>query len=66
VREDHRRKGVFRALYEHVHQQARAQLEPRVVGVRLYVEHENVRAQQTYASLGMRRTGYLVMEKCPL
>ena len=42
----HRRKGVYRALYSHVHDLARA--DPEVRGLRLYVEKENVTAQRTY------------------
>lgn len=64
VRPEHRRQGVFRALYEHVRRQAEE--DPSVVGLRLYVEHGNHDAQATYSRLGMARTGYLVMEKCPL
>ena len=64
VRQDARRRGVFRALYEYVHAQAKA--GPGVVGLRLYVEQNNVAAQQTYQRLGMERTGYLVLERCPL
>jgi GNAT superfamily N-acetyltransferase len=64
VRQSARRQGVFRALYEHVHAQARA--DPGVVGLRLYVEQDNLAAQQTYQRLGMERTGYLVFERCPL
>jgi ribosomal protein S18 acetylase RimI-like enzyme len=64
VRQEARRQGVFRALYEHV--QAQAKADPAVVGLRLYVEEENHAAQQTYRSLGMARTGYLVLERCPL
>jgi ribosomal protein S18 acetylase RimI-like enzyme len=64
VRQDDRRQGVFRALYEHALAAARA--EPGVVGIRLYVEHANAGAQQTYLRLGMRRTGYLVLEHSPL
>jgi ribosomal protein S18 acetylase RimI-like enzyme len=64
VRDDWRRRGVFRLLYEHVHRLAAA--DPEVTGLRLYVEHENGAAQQTYLSLGMERTGYLVLERCPL
>jgi hypothetical protein len=30
--------------------------------LRLYVEENNARAQQTYAALGMLKPGYLVME----
>ena len=64
VRHEARRRGVFRALYEHVLAAARA--EPEVVGLRLYVERGNDRAQATYLRLGMERTGYLVLERYPL
>jgi ribosomal protein S18 acetylase RimI-like enzyme len=64
VRTDARRNGVFRTLYEHVH--AAAVADPEVIGLRLYVEQENHAAQQTYARLGMERTNYLVLERCPL
>jgi GNAT superfamily N-acetyltransferase len=64
VRDDARRRGVFRTLFEHVHQAARA--DPEVIGLRLYVERENTGAQQTYGRMGMKRTGYLVYELCPL
>jgi ribosomal protein S18 acetylase RimI-like enzyme len=64
IRADARRSGIFRALYDHVYQAARA--DPEVVALRLYVECENHRAQQTYERLGMTRTGYLIFERCPL
>jgi ribosomal protein S18 acetylase RimI-like enzyme len=64
VREEARRRGVFRSLYRHVERMARESSE--VIGLRLYVEHENARAQETYLNLGMSRTGYLVFERCPL
>jgi len=64
VRGDARRRGTFRALYRHVYETARA--DPEVIGLRLYVEHANARAQETYERLGMTRTGYLVFERCPL
>jgi len=55
-----RRKGVFTALYRHV--ESLASEAPGVIGLRLYVEDNNVRAQQTYEALGMIKPGYLVME----
>lgn len=55
-----RRQGVFRALYRHVESLARA--TPGVIGLRLYVESGNTRAQQTYEALGMVKSNYLVME----
>jgi GNAT superfamily N-acetyltransferase len=59
-----RRQGVFRALFHHVQQTA--QNEEQVIGVRLYVEKENLVAHQTYLGLGLVWTGYQVMEKYPL
>ncbi|MBS0570852.1 MAG: GNAT family N-acetyltransferase, partial [Proteobacteria bacterium] len=44
VRPEHRRHGVFRALYADV--ERRAATHADVVGIRLYVERENVRAQR--------------------
>ena len=55
-----RGQGVFRRLYGHIRDAARAQ--PDVIGLRLYVEQENLRAQATYRSLGMEPGGYLVYE----
>ena len=60
VRPESRRQGVFSALYRHVESLAAA--EPGVIGLRLYVENNNTRAQQTYEALGMMKPGYLVME----
>jgi ribosomal protein S18 acetylase RimI-like enzyme len=56
-----RRKGVYRRLYDFVRELAAA--NPAICGFRLYVERENATAQQTYESLGMARTGYLVFEE---
>jgi GNAT superfamily N-acetyltransferase len=64
VRPEARRRGVFRALFEHVHQAARA--DGHVIGLRLYVERENHVAQKTYQNMGMESAGYLVFERYPL
>ena len=55
-----RRKGGFSGLYRHV--VSLASDAHGVIGLRLYVEDNNVRAQQTYAALGMVKPGYVVME----
>jgi ribosomal protein S18 acetylase RimI-like enzyme len=55
-----RRSGVYRALHRSVIEDAERAGDVR--GVRLYVEQDNVRAQRTYASLGMQRGRYLVYE----
>ena len=60
VAPDWRRKGIFSALYRHVESLASA--EPDAIGLRLYVEESNERAQRTYAALGMVKPSYLVME----
>jgi ribosomal protein S18 acetylase RimI-like enzyme len=64
VRPEHRRRGVFRSLFDHV--QAAARQTPQVIGLRLYVERDNHAAQRTYESLGMTESGYLLLEKYPL
>lgn len=56
-----RQQGVFRALHDEVRRTALAR--PDVVGLRLYVEQDNHRAQQTYRSLGMVPGGYVVYEE---
>lgn len=64
VREDARREGVFRALFEHLKGEAAA--DPGVIGLRLYVERENARAQAVYAAMGMEAEPYLLMGVYPL
>lgn len=55
---EHRRKGVFSALYRHVEGLARE--APGVIGLRLFVERDNANAQRTYEALGMQDEGYNV------
>ncbi|TAN02760.1 MAG: GNAT family N-acetyltransferase [Rhodanobacteraceae bacterium] len=55
-----RRGGVFRALYAEVERRARA---AGAVGLRLYVERDNARAQQTYVSLGMEEEPYKMLRR---
>ena len=59
-----RRRGIFRALYEHIYQAA--QRDPEVIGLRLYVERANQVAQQTYLGLGMEWAPYLILQRYPL
>jgi len=60
VAPEHRGRGVFRALYQGLQQEAETKED--VVGLRLYVEYENEVAKRVYESLGMTSGGYLVME----
>jgi ribosomal protein S18 acetylase RimI-like enzyme len=61
VKAEARGQGIFRSLYEGV--MSRAQAAGDVVWIRLYVEHENTRAQSTYRSVGMKPSGYEVYEQ---
>ena len=60
VEPDFRGQGVFRAIHTHVDNMAKA--APGVCGLRLYVENNNSRAQNTYESVGMKRTLYQMFE----
>ncbi|MEN8189138.1 MAG: GNAT family N-acetyltransferase [Thermodesulfobacteriota bacterium] len=61
VREDRRRLGIFRELYDKVRRLA--EHDDTVCGFRLYVERENRTAQQTYQALGMSETHYRLFEQ---
>ncbi len=56
----HRKQGAFRLLLAHARDYVTAR--PDGVGLRLYVEEHNTAAQETYARLGLKTTGYRVME----
>jgi len=57
----HRKKGVFRILFKHIENLAK--VNPQVKALRLYVMHNNNAGQDTYQSLGMNDSGYIVFEK---
>ena len=56
-----RGRGVYAALHGHVREAAHAAGD--VVGLRLYAERHNLRAQRTYRRLGMVETDYLLFEE---
>jgi GNAT superfamily N-acetyltransferase len=60
ITEQFRGRGIFKALYRRIYEEA---LADNVVGLRLYVENSNLRAQQTYQALGMKPGGYSVLEE---
>jgi GNAT superfamily N-acetyltransferase len=60
VAEPNRGRGVFRALFQHIRNEAQA--VPQVIGLRLYVENGNHAAMQTYQSLGMKPGRYSIYE----
>ena len=55
-----RRRGVYRAMHDHIFREARSR--ENVCGVRLYVERSNLVAQQTYVSLDMAKSHYDLYE----
>ena len=55
-----RRRGVYRALYEHVLGIVEGRSD--VCSIRLYVERTNTVAQQTYKALGMSHSHYDMYE----
>ncbi|MDE4907643.1 GNAT family N-acetyltransferase [Methanogenium marinum] len=56
-----RRAGVFSAMYAWISAEARCR--PDVVGLRLYVEQDNLPARKAYRSLGMKKTPYVMYEE---
>ncbi|MEP4892015.1 MAG: GNAT family N-acetyltransferase [Aliiglaciecola sp.] len=60
VRPESRRTGIYSMLYEKVKELA--EQTQGVCGFRLYVEHDNVIAQQTYKKLGMQPSHYYMYE----
>lgn len=58
---DRRGLGVFRAMHDHILFKAKA--DPRVCGIRLYVERENRKAQAVYQRVGLTPSVYTVFEQ---
>ena len=60
VTHEHRRQGIYKAMYEKVKEAAR---DSGVSQVRLYVDKTNRSAQQVYHRLGMHESHYLMYEE---
>jgi GNAT superfamily N-acetyltransferase len=58
---EHRRRGVYRQLHEHVRGLAHEAKD--ICGIRLYVERNNHRAIETYHAMGMTDAGYALFEE---
>ena len=61
VSESHRKKGVFRIMYENITRLI--DQDPAIVGMRLYVDKSNTRALKVYESMGMNGDHYTVYER---
>lgn len=64
VRQDFRRKGVFRNLLNSA--LAVVNKDSGVIGLRLYVEKENETAIAAYERLKFKDTGYRILETVPI
>lgn len=60
VDKQYRKNKIFTSLYEHL--KNLVALDENVVGLRLYVEKDNISAQKTYKKLGMEETYYRLYE----
>ena len=60
VNQDHRKRGIYKALNEEVLNLAR--LNGGICGIRLYVDKDNTAAQQVYRNLGMSESNYDMYE----
>ncbi len=60
VSEEFRCRGIFRALFDHIHTLARARKD--VCGLRLYMDAHNNGARRTYERLGLKQTNYEMFE----
>ena len=61
IRPEFRRQGIYKKLYQAVKQLAID--NNGAASFRLYVEKDNMPAQQTYQSLGMKQCDYLMFEE---
>jgi len=60
VKETHRKLGVFRAMYDNLINIIKT--DPGLIGLRLYVDKSNARAQRVYETMGMNGEHYTVFE----
>lgn len=61
VKPQFRMQGIFRKLYGFI--RSKAEHEPNVCGLRLYVERNNIQAQKAYKAHGMAETHYKIFEE---
>ena|SRR5687767_27705 len=61
IRPEYRGRSIYSRMYEFV--KTLADRKGDVCGFRLYVEHDNIKAQRVYEKLGMERSHYLAYEE---
>jgi RimJ/RimL family protein N-acetyltransferase len=60
VKQGNRGKGVFKSIYKFLKE--KVERDPSLMGLRLYVEKENINAQHVYERLGMTSEHYRLYE----
>jgi GNAT superfamily N-acetyltransferase len=60
VMEGYRKNGVFRSMYDNLMNTIKN--DRGIIGLRLYVDKSNARAQQVYEAMGMNGDHYTVFE----
>ncbi|HOX83025.1 MAG TPA: GNAT family N-acetyltransferase [Chryseolinea sp.] len=60
VKQSHRKKGIFKMMYDNILSIIKA--DPKLIGLRLYVDKTNERAIKVYESMGMDGSHYTVFE----
>lgn len=61
VHPDYRKQGIYRALHEEIRK--RAKTAGNVAGIRLYVDSDNIDAQNVYQKMGMVESNYRFFEE---
>ena len=60
IRPEYRRKGLFKSMYRHI--QEIVENDNYLYGIRLYVERDNLTAQNVYKAIGMDGNHYHLYE----
>ncbi len=60
VQKEYREKGLYKMMYEFIKTQVDNSNE--IVGIRLYVDNDNLPAQKVYSKLGMGKSNYQLFE----
>ncbi len=60
VEKEYRNQGVFKHMYGHLKE--KVEKDPKLFGLRLYVDHSNHTAQKVYEGLGMKSDHYSLYE----
>ncbi|MBC8193944.1 MAG: GNAT family N-acetyltransferase [Candidatus Marinimicrobia bacterium] len=60
VHKEYRQKGLYKHMYKFVKTQVDESEE--IVGIRLYVDNNNEKAQKVYSRLGMEKSNYQLFE----